>query len=242
MSFQQQQESEISHQTATNAPSLNYFFLGMALYLTLIVIVGFWPTYFGPVFLGQEAPPEWGVVEAAWTIHLHTAVFMGWMALLVTQTLLVARGKPRVHMRLGKYGVTFGLALIVVGLVVTIAHIQGIVSRGYTWINASIMAWNSLVPILLQFPLLLGLGYFYRSRPDVHKRYMLLATVALVLAANDRIANFIWPGEWTVEIMMGAEISPLWLYDLYSESRIHPATFIGTAIVLLTYFISMLMG
>lgn len=219
----------------------HFFFVGMALFLTGIVIVGFWPTYFGPVFLGQEAPSDWGVVEAAWTIHLHAAVFTGWMALLVVQTVLVARVKTRLHMRLGRYGAAFGLVLIVAGLIVTLAQIQGLVSTGNTWIEASSRAWNSLVPILVQFPLLLGLGYVYRMRPAAHKRYMLFATIALVRAAEDRIATFIWTGDGVVEIIFLAEVGPIWVYDLYAEGRIHPATIVGTAVVLLTHVIGMLL-
>lgn len=223
--------------TATsNTSSPHLFWVGMALFLTAIAAVGFWPTYFGPVFLGQDPPPEWGFVAISWPLHLHVAVFMGWMALLLTQTGLVARDETRRHMRLGSYGVAFGGVVILVGLHITFVHMQGGVAEGtWTWAEAPIGASNSLIPMLVQFPLLLGLGYACRSSPAAHKRYMLLATALLVTAANHRIVAFVWSGAWTNELLWVAEIGPLWLYDLYAERRIHPATAVGTGIVLL-YF------
>lgn len=215
-------------------PVSRYFFVGMALFLTAIAVVGFWPTYLGPVFLGQDPPPDWGFVAISWPLHLHTAVFMGWLALLLAQTGLVAGDQTRRHMRLGSYGVAFGFVVILAGVCVTFVHMQGGVAEGtWTWAEAPVGASNSLIPILVQFPLLLGLGYAYRSSPAAHKRYMLLATALLVTAANHRIMFFVWPGEWTHMLLWVAEIGPLWLYDLYVERRIHPATAIGTGIVLL---------
>ncbi|MFB6097519.1 MAG: hypothetical protein ABEK84_00075 [Salinibacter sp.] len=236
-------QDSLSTTATTDTPTTpRLFWVGMAVFLTGIVVVGFWPTYFGPLVLGQEAPPDWGFVKAAWPIHLHAAVFTGWMALLVAQTVLVAREKTQAHMQLGQYVATFGLTVILVGLIVTVAQIQAFVSSGNGWISASTRAWNSLVPILVQFPLLLGLGYVYRMRPAAHKRYMLFATIALARAAEARIATFVWSGEWIVEILILAEAGPIWVYDLYVEGRIHLATVIGTAVVLLTYAIGMLMG
>lgn len=233
---------------ATEAPSEaasspDLFFVGMALFLTAIVFIGFWPTYFRSVFLGQE-PVEFGIVETAWPIHLHAAVFVVWMALFLAQTTLAARGKTRTHMRLGRYGAAFGLAVILVGVFITLVQIQtGVSQHGGSWAVDPLRARGSWTSIGL-FAALLGLGYAYRTRPAAHKRYMLLATMGLVRAANARIRN-VWMDEWG-EILFAVTIGPYWLllwaYDLYTERRVHPATLVGTGVVVVGEGLFFLVG
>jgi len=53
-------------------PVRGRFYVGIALFMTAIVVAGFWPSYFGPLFHGNVARP--------WVIQLHGLVFVGWMA------------------------------------------------------------------------------------------------------------------------------------------------------------------
>src|SRR5215510_13642988 len=89
------------------------FYLGMAAFMILMVFVGFWPSYFGPLLRGAAARPL--------VIHLHGVVFMGWMALLLTQVALAARGRTKAHRKLGSFGIAYGFMVLLMGLVVAIA-------------------------------------------------------------------------------------------------------------------------
>lgn len=60
------------------------FFVGMALYMILLVFIGFWPSYFELPFSGQplseEIAPEFtegALLAPTWLIHLHVVVFLG---------------------------------------------------------------------------------------------------------------------------------------------------------------------
>lgn len=206
------------------------FFVGMAIYLTLIVIVGFWPTYFGNLFLGQE-PVDFGLVEISWEIHFHTVVFMAWMVLLLTQTFWVARDNTKTHTKLGKYGFLLGIFMVAVGLFMTFVQTEAAVAQNLiTWseVFPVIFATNSFVSIS-QFAILIALGYYFRTHPAAHKRYMLFATIVLVNAATSRWSILI--GEWSNEIIHILMLGPIWVYDLYNDRRIHQATLIGTGIV-----------
>ena len=70
------------------------FYLGITLFLIAMVIVGFWPSYFGPLVRTGVTRP--------WIIHVHGAVFSGWMALLLLQVALALTGRVNVHRRVGK--------------------------------------------------------------------------------------------------------------------------------------------
>lgn len=219
--------STVSSKNAGHTPRL--FWVGMAAYMTVIVIVGFWPSYFTPLIAGERLVGL-GVVDASGILHVHAAVYFGWMVLLVTQAALVSRGQTQTHMTFGRYGMIFGLLVIAIGLVMTFVKMQSYVSNDMaTWAEAPLEVWTSIETIT-QFIVLLVLGYVYRFRPEAHKRYMLFATGALLFAATDRM--FYLLGPWCAEIMFPLTVGPIFAVDLYTQGRIHPATLIGTAILL----------
>src|SRR5688572_25703682 len=89
------------------------FYIGMTLALIAMVLVGFWPTYFGALASGGVTRP--------WVIHLHGVIFSGWMLLLLAQVSLVSMGRVRLHRRVGNLGIAYGALVLVLGLVVSFA-------------------------------------------------------------------------------------------------------------------------
>lgn len=67
------------------------FYLAITLFLIAIVVWGFWPTYFGVLLSSGATRP--------WIMHLHGAIFSGWMLLLLAQVSLVSMGRVRLHRR-----------------------------------------------------------------------------------------------------------------------------------------------
>lgn len=212
-----------------DASTYRFFWAGMAVFLTLMVFLGFGSTYGRQLVLGLEVSGV-GIVETDWVIHLHAAVFVGWMALLLTQVGLVARGRTRTHMALGGYGgIALGAVVLLVGGLITYEQARAGVSEGLiTWAEAptvTMISWASL----LGFALLLALGLLNRTRPEVHKRYMLFATIALVFAATSRMEYLLGP--WSNSIGMGLMVVPILGYDLHSEGRVRVASLVGAAVM-----------
>ncbi len=58
-------------------PATNRAYLAIALGLGATAGWGFWPTYFGPLLRGG--------VNRHWIIHVHAAVFIGWLLPLMGQ-------------------------------------------------------------------------------------------------------------------------------------------------------------
>lgn len=201
-----------------------HFFVGMALFMMTVVLAGFWPTYFGPILFGEG-------FEGHWILHVHAAIFMAWMAALLVQTVLVARNQTSMHMRVGRYGFVLGVLVLLMGVFLTLRVFQRGVAEGrWTWVEAPVAFWPPLVD-MIEFSILLAAGFAYRSRPKVHKRMMFFATVALLHAATGVRMDYLF-GTWTTEIMFTLLVGPVYAYDLYTERRVHPATLIGTVIVL----------
>ncbi len=154
--------------------------------LSALVIWGFWPTYFGPLLSGDVGRP--------FIVHLHGAVFTGWLMLLMTQALLAASGRIDLHRRIGTVGIAYGVLVLAI---VSIISVTGPLARMHSgeWTLEQAAGWL-IIPIS---DLVLFAGFFtaaivYRSSSVLHKRLMLAATVALADAGVARL-SFAQPQE-----------------------------------------------
>ena len=156
------------------------FYPGVCVLMTAIVVVGFWPSYFGPALRGNVARP--------WIIQLHGIVYVGWMALLMAQVLLVARGRTRTHRRLGAFGIWYGWLVLVMGIVVSFAAPLIHLAAG-DW-DMDRAAAFLIIPLgdMVLFGAFFGAAVAYRAKPEIHKRLIVLATVALLFAAIGRMS------------------------------------------------------
>jgi len=141
-----------------------------------IVIVGFWPSYYGLVFSGN--------LDVAPLVHIHNAVFMGWIVLLFLQATLVSIGRTSTHRKTGVFGIILGTTLLVVGVMVVLKRVAIGIADGHVEKALPFM----LIPLT---DLLLFTGFFvtaviFRTKPSTHKRLMILATVALLGAPISR--------------------------------------------------------
>jgi hypothetical protein len=148
----------------------------MAVVAFAVVIVGFGPAVVNTA--GRKAP-------VTLLVALHGVVFTAWLALFLAQTLLVGRGRVSAHRRLGYAGVALALLMVVFGYTTAVAMAR----RGFDLsgdLNAAADPLGLLVfqlGDLLSFGVLVGAAVWYRHRPEVHKRLMLLATVGSLMAA-----------------------------------------------------------
>ena len=159
----------------TRAPRRLY--VGLAVLATLIAVVGFWPTYFGPLVAGA--------VDKTAIIHFHAAVYVGWLALFVTQTVLAATGRVAAHMSLGRFAIGYGVLVIAVGLLAAFARFALRVRAG----DAADAQTQLLGPLLdmLVFAPFFAAAVYYRRKPELHKRLMIVATTSLLIAAVGRM-------------------------------------------------------
>lgn len=145
--------------------------------IAIIVITGFWPSYYGRVFSG--------VPDVGSLVHIHSAVFLGWVALLFLQASLVAGGRTDIHRKTGVFGVFLGSMLLVVGVMVVLHRVATGIAEGHLEKALSFM----LIPFtdLLMFAGFFITAVIYRTKPKIHKRLMILATVALLGAPISRM-------------------------------------------------------
>ncbi len=137
------------------------FFSVSGLWFVVLKFVGFSPTFFMRVI--QEPLPAHQVV--------HGVLNSAWVALFLVQALLISSRRLRLHMTLGAAAVLLLALTIPVGihevLIKTAAGLKTVDEAGFNLLGLA---------LVLAFALA---GLANRTRPFVHKRLMLFATLML---------------------------------------------------------------
>lgn len=171
-------------------------------------------------------------------LHFH-AVFMGsFLLLLLTQTLLMATGRPDLHRRLGRVAMVLVPALVVVGfiLVPTVYHqawsaMQAAPREAQPMLHQRILILDHILLFQLRigilFPLFMVMGLRARKTDSsLHKRMMLLATAVPLPAAIDRIGwlpTTIPVSPISTELYILAVVSPMFIWDVIRNRTVHKA-------------------
>ena len=199
------------------------FYIGLSLFATLIAFVGFWPTYFGPLLAGTVDKPP--------VIHFHAVVYVGWLAVFIAQTVFAATGRFALHVRLGRIGIGYGVLVIVVG-VITAFSMFAIRVRASQIEEARVSLLAPLVDMVVFAPFF-GAAIYYRRKPELHKRLMIVATTALLIAAVGRMPFLGTPRNlWLLQLIW---ISPILLamgYDFFKRTIVHPIYVLGIVVSL----------
>jgi hypothetical protein len=199
------------------------FFPTMAIIMALVVFAGFAPTYY---LKYQFNGPPLSVLKM-----VHGAAFTAWIALLITQTGLVAGNRRDIHRKLGVAGACLAALVVALGTMLAIDALR----RGFVPPGAPSAAAFFAVPMgdMAAFTTLAGLGVLNRKRMDYHKRYMLMATAAIIDAAVARFPlGVIQQGGLPVVFLVSdLFVVAMALYDLAAKRRMHPATLWSGAIL-----------
>lgn len=195
------------------------FYIGVSLLIVAIVLAGFAPSFIN-MAVGPPRP---------WFLHAHGAIYLGWLALLVSQAVLAARGKIRLHRRVGSFGIGYGALVWIVGVFVSFAAPALHVRAGEWDMNQAATFLSLPLGDMVLFGGFFTAAVAYRSRPEVHKRLILLACVAVMFAGAYRLSYVtIMPVQllaWYSPVIAGM------IYDRYKIGRVHRVYWIGAAIM-----------
>ena len=199
------------------------FYLALTLFLMATVVVGFWPTYFGQLLRGGGTRPL--------VMHFHGAIFTGWMLLLFVQVSLAASGRVAAHRRIGTFGIWYGAAVWVMGVIATFAAPVIHVHRGEWPLDQA--AGFLILPIgdMILFGLFFGAAIRYRHKPEIHKRLIVAATVSLAFAAVGRM-NLSLPLSFVIWM---APMATLAAFDYASTRKIHRVTAIASVTLAMAF-------
>jgi hypothetical protein len=170
-------------------------YLAAAVAFPLIVLAGFARTYYASPLFG--APPL-----PSRLLHLHGLLMTAWVAVFVTQVLLISSKRIRLHQRLGYASVGLAVLIVASGIPTALRAAK----YGSTASPPEIPALAFLaVPLfdLVMFALFFGGAIYYRRTPAAHKRLMLLTAI-----------NFLPPAIARIPIASLQAFGPLWFFGV----------------------------
>ncbi len=159
------------------------------------------------------------------TIHVHGALLMTWLILLIVQPLLINKGKAKLHRTIGKISWVLG-PLIIISLFL-------IGKGGYERAAGLIPEKENLATMVLDirgflsFAIFWALAMFYRKDPASHMRYM-IATGILAIgpgAGRGLIHGFgiEFPIALTItDVLDLAIVGSLLGFDIYRKKNYKP--------------------
>ena len=210
--------------TVPRARAPRRLYVGLAVLAATIAVVGFWPTYFGPLVTGN--------VDTTSIIHFHAAVYVGWLGLFITQAVLAATGRVAWHIKLGRFAIGYGVLVIVVGLFTAFARFELRVQAG----EVAAAQTQLLGPLLdmLVFAPLFAAAVYYRRTPELHKRLMIVATTSLLIAAVGRMTFLGSPrNQLLLHLVWVAPILLAMAHDFWRHRKVHPVYVLGLVVLAL---------
>ena len=202
------------------------FYSRMALFLVLIVFLGFAPSFYLKGIVPAYPRPNPTLPPA---VILHGTVFTLWMAVLVAQTQLIAARKHEVHMRLGKLAMLLAILLIPVMYLTAVWQVARANQPPFT----DPLTWT-IVPlaVILPFAFVVWNGWAKRRDVQSHKRLMLTAAIMVMMGPSIGRLPIAPPtlGGMTFLLLLGLTLFiPLFLWDRRTLGHLHPATKLGFA-------------
>ncbi len=171
-----ERESSTLTLTGRNGIVQRYFYFAMSLLVAVIVVAGFKRTVNDNLF--HPAVPR------PFILWIHGAAFAGWVVFFILQSTLVRVHKVSWHRSVGWFGA--GLAAVMVPLGVTTAIIMTRFDKAQLH-QTGIDSFLS-VPFydMIAFGLCIGLAIYWRTKPELHRRLIFIATCSLMDAGFGR--------------------------------------------------------
>ena len=220
-----------------------WIFVAMAAWLIFVVLIGFIPDAIMKVGLVRAGlRPPFPLV-----MHAHAVLMGSFMVLLFAQAWLMATGRRELHMRVGIAAFALVPLLVLAGFILapTMYHqlwntLQSAPAGARAQLQQRLGAVEDILLLQIRagilFPAFVAIGLKARAgNAGVHKRMMFLAPAAALGAAIDRMtwlpntlpASAVGSDLWEV-----AAISPLLVWDIVRNRRIHEAYWIWLALSL----------
>jgi len=225
-------------QTRSSIQQERTFYLCMLGAIFVLVAWGFAPSF----FLRELVTPPATYIDTpgwfGWLFIAHGLLFTLWLGLFATQVVLIGSKRLPLHKEIGKSTWRLYFALIAMGLIVGwMGAKYGFHNVPFDSVTFSALPWL----VIISFAILCGMGLRERRDPQRHKRLMLIGTLIMADAGIARVGIFhqLLPAWLDATLLL---LIPIILWDVYSIGRVHKATILGSALAVLSLFVSIPIG
>ncbi|MGN3975178.1 hypothetical protein [Tsuneonella sp. SYSU-LHT278] len=173
--------------------------------------------------------------------HVHAVIFMGWIALYLTQAFTIATGRRALHRALGKFAYLWIPAMLAAGVTIMTVAARRHGGPFFFALNEFLI---SNVMLLACFA---GLALWALLSPrhnGWHRRLMLVAMAVLTGPGIGRLLPLpLIPQAWSVTFVATLVFPAIAVVaDKRRRGRVHPAYWWGTGIYAATFAVSMLIA
>ena len=199
------------------------FFIAMV-FLFILLQVAFHPTYlqYFPQFKGFN-----------WIHHIHGALMVSWVMMLVIQPYLIYKGKYKTHRLIGKISYFIAPLMIISMFLVTRLNYLNSVHKVPFKDVAYIQALNFITPLI--FLLFYSLAIIHKKEVYKHKRYMIGTSFIMLTAILNRLLQEIFgniePYEFFIPLYLGVIVTALLLANDILKKR-NPVPYTIVTVVL----------
>ena len=198
------------------------FFLKSAIIMATIIAAGF----SFQLWLGHST------FASPVRVHVHAVLFMGWVAIYLTQNSLVAIGRIDLHRKLGWVAAGWMVAMVVSGFVVTVAMVRS----GTVPFFIQPLHYLIFDPVAIAtFAGLTTAAILLRRRTEWHRRLHFCGMTILIGPAIGRLLPMPLLQPWSLEAAFAvALLFPIAgvRADIKRGGRVHPAWKWGIAAIL----------
>lgn len=208
-------------------------FLGMSIAFLIINVIGFGPTFYFAPFGGNPNLDSLRII--------HGLVFSAWYLLFFAQALVAKSLNFRAHRLMGYVGMFLAVGIVINGTVMTAYFANDFTPTGEVGdlIFKASGVWANF-HLVLSFTIFICLGFLFRRRLQLHKRFILLAAIAMMTAATSRIAAFeiqpLHAGAFTFISILALLLVPM-IYESVQYRQVHSIYKWGAA----AYFVTLIL-
>ena len=165
-----------------------YYFIG----LVVLVILGFWPTYFSKYF--------YGTANFNFYFHFHALMMSLWILALIIQPILIKKKKLSIHRMIGK--LTYVLMPLVFISVILLKHyrIGGKITEG---LGASL--WLQLKDLVI-IAIMYSIAIRFKHNVQIHARAMIATGIVFIEPA---LARFLIGSVFPEQYMLAAFLTTI---------------------------------
>ncbi len=201
------------------------FFTILGFIMLALAIGGFWPQYFSAV---TGRPPQ--ATTQYWLIHVHAALFTGWLLIYISQAMLIMTGRARAHLKMGPWFAGYGFTTAAVGLFAAGLLADRLGRRQNDFEAAAAFVFFPVIDMVF-FAAFLTVAMIHRKRPDLHKRAMFVATFSIAVVGLGRLIGRL--GFESAFVWQPLNLTPLLIaicYDLFVCRKVYPIIAAGLAV------------
>jgi hypothetical protein len=203
-----------------------WIYVAMAVLLLVTAVVGFGPRSVEILTGVRRNPPL--------VVHIHAALIVAWLGMLLTQTTLVAISKTAWHKTLGFTSLVLGPAVVAAMVAVSIWRFDERVSLGQIETGANTLLNQGRA--IVYFAIFFSWAIFTRKTDsETHKRMMILTIIPAMTAAFSRmpwLPTTVPESPLAPHAYMLLLLAPVIIYDVVRLGRPHSAYLIGLALML----------